>query len=641
MFQQYRQSPAETSPVDDVVAICREISSNIISTERNVSVAKMIIHRLFRNPHIDLCSILPPLIPQHYQDSPYAHIQSLINGNSLFFETVLEDDQLCTDLWDSILNQCDVSAAPTDPAKDSVLFSAVSQYVTRMLPCDESTSTSMSVPHPPKTTHQTIRTPLQLFRADSPLVNRISIEDRSQMMSVSNVSFQPRLVQNFCSFITKSCTTAQFTNANKLLLIRFLLKQFHVFCQFNTGDPEVDNWKLDLMTSAPFKWPLFDFFKSSITQVPTSTVFRDIIMCWLTYARPWRYHNMSDPSDFPPAAKYRQFFEQNVEFYEIILGKIIKRFSAFEMGEELIPSLRAVIEFSWKEPQTLLLRHIQLDIQPHCLELLKHMQVVVRLHKATIRQEQEAHSGFWNMLFHSGESMKAQSCQRICNDLLALMKDSDSYVGTHLVQEMDVTDVPPGTSNQTFNGSTEKCTSLLNETPKSGLGIPDHFIDAPSNHMLLTPIGQRQVLNRERRFDFSKCAKDDPKGPIRSYELGLAVRFTTALAQKLNEFSLVKSIGSHYSERTVIGSIVRKVMYPPVPNPDPNATVPAYSARIVRSPPLLRLRYFASYQSIFLIIWFMMAMNYGFVFALVSIILIALFITTVCLVELDSGSSSL
>ncbi|CAL2029059.1 unnamed protein product [Caenorhabditis brenneri] len=633
MFQQ-RQPPFEAPPVDDVISICREISSNIISPEKNVSVSRMIIHKIFKNPHIDLCSILPPLLPQQYQDSPYCHINNLINGNSLFFETVLEDDQLCTDLWESILHQCEVSCAPTDPAKDSILFSAVSQYVTRMLPCDETISTSISVPRSPKITHQTIRTPLQVFRADSPLVNRISIEDRSQMMSVSNFSFQPRLVQNFCSFVTKSCTTAQFTNANKLLLIRFLLKQFHVFCQFSTGDVDVDNWKLDLMAEAPFKWPLFEFFKSSISQVPTTTVFRDITMCWLTYARPWRYHNMANQSDFAPSAKYRNFFEKNLEFYEVILGKILKKFSAFEMCEELIASLRAVLEFAWKEPHTLLLRHIQLDMQHHSLELLKQMQVVVKMHKSIIENEEKEHSGFWNSLFWSADSDKLQSSRRLVNELVSLLKDSDSYVGTHFMSEIE-TPPPKETMNQTFRGD-KLLASLLNETPKSGLGIPDHYVDGPSNHMLLTPIGQKQVLNRERRFDFSKCTKDDPKAPVRSYELGAAVRLATNLAQKMNEFSFVKLIGDHYSEQSVVGAVARKIMYPPVPNPDPKAIVPAYSARIVRSPPLLRLRFFASYQSMFFIIWLFLAMKYGFTFTLVSFLCIGLILTVFLLAEQDS-----
>uniref|UniRef100_A0A1I7UXY3 NR LBD domain-containing protein n=2 Tax=Caenorhabditis tropicalis TaxID=1561998 RepID=A0A1I7UXY3_9PELO len=480
---------------------------------------------------------------------------------------------------------------PTDPAKDSILFSAVSQYVTRMLPCDETTSTSIAVPRSPKTTHQTIRTPLQLFRADSPLVNRISIEDRSQIMSVSNVNFQPRLVQNFCSFVAKSCTTAQFTNANKLLLIRFLLKQFHVFCQFNTGDVDVDNWKLDLMTAAPFKMQLYEFFKSSISQVPTATVFRDIIMCWLTYSRPWRYHNMSNPSDFAPAAKYRHFFEKNVEFYEVILGKIIKRFSAFEMCEELIASLRAVIEFAWKEPQTLLLRHIQLDIQPHSFELLEQMQVVVKRHRNLIKAEEKENSGFWNSLFGSGESLRLQSSRRVVSELIALMKDSDSYMGTRLMSDIDVSGTEHGASNLNITNANDRtCATVLNETPKSSLGIPDHYVDHMSNHMLLTPNGQRQVLNREKRFDYSKCIKDDPKAPVRSYELAFAVRIMTALALKMNQLAFVRTVGEHYSERSVVGAIARKIMYPPVPNLDPNATVPAYSARIIRSPPLLRLR---------------------------------------------------
>ncbi|EGT32863.1 hypothetical protein CAEBREN_13516 [Caenorhabditis brenneri] len=488
--------------------------------------------KIFKNPHIDLCSILPPLLPQQYQDSPYCHINNLINGNSLFFETVLEDDQLCTDLWESILHQCEVSCAPTDPAKDSILFSAVSQYVTRMLPCDETISTSISVPRSPKITHQTIRTPLQVFRADSPLVNRISI------------------------------------------------------------------------------------------------------VCWLTYARPWRYHNMASQSDFAPSAKYRNFFEKNLEFYEVILGKILKKFSAFEMCEELIASLRAVLEFAWKEPHTLLLRHIQLDMQPHSLELLKQMQVVVKMHKSIIENEEKEHSGFWNSLFGSADSDKLQSSRRLVNELVLLLKDSDSYVGTHFMSEIE-TPPPKETMNQTSRGD-KLLASLLNETPKSGLGIPDHYVDVPSNHMLLTPIGQKQVLNRERRFDFSKCTKDDPKAPVRSYELGAAVRLATNLAQKLNEFSFVKLIGDHYSEQSVVGAVARKIMYPPVPNPDPKAIVPAYSARIVRSPPLLRLRFFASYQSMFFIIWLFLAMKYGFTFTLVSFLCIGLILTVFLLAEQDS-----
>ena len=179
-----------------------------------------------------------------------------------------------------------------------------------MLPCDESASTSMSVPRSPKTIHQTIRTPLQLFRADSPLVNRISIGTVSEFFAVLNSHYSrgsesnyvgdkrqfpaatsSKLLQFYCqnvrngsihqcksiaaysvfSEIPKNCI------ANFEYIFRFLLKQFHVFCQHSTGDTEVDSWKLDLMAAAPFKWPLLDFFKSSISQVPTSTVFRDIM----------------------------------------------------------------------------------------------------------------------------------------------------------------------------------------------------------------------------------------------------------------------------------------------------------------------------------------------------------------------------
>uniref|UniRef100_A0A8R1DFF4 Uncharacterized protein n=1 Tax=Caenorhabditis japonica TaxID=281687 RepID=A0A8R1DFF4_CAEJA len=628
--------------MNDVIAICREINSTIISTEKNPGVARMIMHKLFKNNHIDLCSILPPPYAQQYQESPYYQVHTLISATSVFFETILEDDQLCSELWDCILYQCEVSMAPPEPAKDSILFTVLSQYVTRILPCDENVApaSSIRVAHTPKTTQQTIRTPLQLFRANSPLVNRISIEERShQMMSSPNVSFQPRLVQNFCNFVAKACTTAQFTNTNKLLLIRYLLKQFHVFCQFSTGDPDVDAWKLDLMADAPFKWQLFEFFKSCVSQVPSTTVFKDITMCWLTYCRPWRYHNMSDPTDLSSATKYRSFFERNVEFYEVILGKLIKRFAAFEMCEELIGTMRAIVEFAWKEPQTLLLRHVALDIQPHVHELLQQMQKVVRMHRAAIRKEQEENSGFWNSLFSGGPSQKTVSSRKLIADLLSLMKDSDSYIGTHLMHEMEE-NASMDDANHTKIQNGGLCTSLLQETPKSALGIPDFYIEPHSNHMLLTPSGKQQVINREKRFDYSKCTKDDAKAPARSHEIGIAVRLLTAVAQKLNEIPLVEQFGKKYSDNGLTGALARRLMYPPVPNLDPNATVPAYSARIYRTPPILRLRYFASYQSLFFTIWLLFAIKYGFTFTLVSLILFGLFVTVLIFANIEANTAT-
>lgn len=98
---------------------------------------------------------------------------------------------------------------------------------------------------------------------------------------------------------------------------------------------------------------------------------------------------MGNAADYAMASKYYSFFEKNFEFYEVILGKIIKRFSAFEMCEELVPCMRSIVEFAWREPQTLLLRHIQLDIQAHAHGLLRQMQLVVRAHRAAIRKEEE------------------------------------------------------------------------------------------------------------------------------------------------------------------------------------------------------------------------------------------------------------
>lgn len=63
----------------------------------------------------------------------------------------------------------------------------------------------------------------------------------------------------------------------------------------------------------------------------------------------------------------------------------------------------------------------------------------------------QEHSGFWNSLFYSGDSARTQSSRRLVSELLTLMKDSDSYVGTHFMPEMEDSVLANRTGNETFH----------------------------------------------------------------------------------------------------------------------------------------------------------------------------------------------
>ncbi|CAI5439094.1 unnamed protein product [Caenorhabditis angaria] len=609
----------QQNPQDDLLTLCKELATSFQSSGKHQQTARNIIQKIVRNRNFDLCSITPPVFVGANSDLHLFNvIYELIYAYSPFFNTVIEDSQLVDELWEALIWQIENSRMNTQIVRESVLLNVIATYITRLLPCDEIVpQMSMRSPNTSKT-HQIIQTPLQLFKPTSPLVNRMNIDDRTELVSTSNANFQPRHVNYFNLLINKICTTDVYPNANRFLLLRYLLKQFHVFCLHETVDEYVDSVKNQMMCDPPFSPALFQFFVNSLNHCPTVSLFKDICMCWLTYCRPWRYlqtlpnTSANFPQDYSLVSRFLPFVRKNFDYYRFLLGKIIKKFSSFDVNLELISSMRGIIEFSWKDPQFVLLKNVQLNIEPHVVELLEHMKTELISRKNAVKMEMAStSSSFLDSFFGTGISEKSDESVKIIKEIETMIGDCDKYLGTKIL-----TNVGENLAKNETNRSeimNEDVNRISMDTPKSSL-LPDHFIDQKTNQMILTPRGQKQVLTGERRFDPSKYIKSSAYSLVSKNESEILVRAMTWLAEKSTNIPGVSTLADNYNCQNLLGLIARVVMYPPVPNLDPKAAAPCYSPRVRRTPPLLRLRIFANFFVISLIFYLILAQHFGLVF---------------------------
>uniref|UniRef100_A0A1I7XEH7 Pecanex-like protein n=1 Tax=Heterorhabditis bacteriophora TaxID=37862 RepID=A0A1I7XEH7_HETBA len=221
---------------DNLLTICHELSAqDLRHSEKSVGFAKLVIQKLFRDSNVDLCSIMQPT--NNSSDHPFNLVHNLIHSKSSFFETILDaDDSLSNELWTAIAEQADRTHQPVVQSTDSVMMQCVSYYVTRLLPID---ATPIQLMRPCGGQSQRMRTPLDLFMPNSPILNRIKFDSPDFFSS----SLHPRHLTIFCNFVSALCSTDQFPSANRLMILRYLLKQFHVFCLHEGSDPDLASIK--------------------------------------------------------------------------------------------------------------------------------------------------------------------------------------------------------------------------------------------------------------------------------------------------------------------------------------------------------------------------------------------------------------
>uniref|UniRef100_A0A7I4XZJ4 TLDc domain-containing protein n=1 Tax=Haemonchus contortus TaxID=6289 RepID=A0A7I4XZJ4_HAECO len=605
---------------DGVIGVCRMLMNKEkeMSPSRHSSTyARLVIEKLFQNRSIDLCGIMPANGGIQAAQHPFHLVHEIIHSRSLFFETILEaDDGLSNELWLAICQQADLSFQPTIQSADSVLMQTVSFYVTRLLPTEPTPPSVGRVPLVTEIGHRK-HTPLDLFLPTSPVLNSIKLESQEFFSS----SLHPRHLTIFCNFVSILCTTSDFPSANRLMMLRYLLKQFHVFCLYDVADQDMLAVKSSLHCRPPFSAHLYTFLYTFLEQCPTASIFKDFVQCWMTFCRPWRYADALltlSNAEFL-RGPWMPFIRVHEKFYRILLGKILRRVAVFDLNMESVKVMRAAVEFSWKEPMVSMLRELGVNARPHTRQLLETVCANVRPLKNEVNCAKLAQNqSFWDLMFGAPEPPVFREKSQVIECVEGLLSDADANMGTHFIAQV------AGPSNEATSSALPNRTPQLSETPKRAPSrlLPDHVRDPVTGLMYLTELGRRQVWSGERRFDFSMCSQLLPqwKSLAKPYEFPPLVVLLTKINEYLNRTALVSTIASEYSKDTVLGSIARTIMDPPCPNPSSPLASPVFSKTLKVTPPALRIRILANYGVLLgLFIVFLFA-RYG-IWALIPVLL--------------------
>ncbi|KAL6730305.1 hypothetical protein Aduo_001287 [Ancylostoma duodenale] len=620
---------------DPVVTVCHELlnkEKEMSPSRRNSAYARLVIEKLFRNKAIDLCALMPPTSDVQVAQHPFHLVHEIINSKSSFFETILDaDDGLSNELWVEICQQADSSPQPTQQSADSILMQTVSFYVTRLLPTE---STAPSVGRAPLVGEMGSRkhTPLDLFLPTSPLLNSMKLESPEFFSS----SLHPRHLTIFCNFVSVLCSTNDFPSANRLMMLRYLLKQFHVFCLYDIADQDMLAVKNSLHCRPPFSSHLYTFLHTFFEQCPTMSLFKDLVQCWTTFCRPWRYVDSSVPLTdiLSTRGSWMPFVRVHEKFYRILLGKILRRVAMFDLTADSARVIRVAVECSWKEPMVTLLRELGVNPRPHTRQLLETVAANIRCIKTSVAAaRQEKKQSFWDTLLGVPESPSIREKCDLINSVEGLLVDADANMGTHFVAQTAVSSDPIiGCSAANITH-----TPVLSETPKRApRQPPDHVKDPVTGLMYLTELGRRQVWSGERRFDFSTCSQFIPhwKSVPRPYEFPPLVLLLAKINEYLNQTTVVQAIAEEYSKDSVLGAIARTVMDPPCPNPTSPVSSPVFSKTLKVTPPVLRIRVLANYGVLLSIFVIFLFARYG-VWALIPVLLVSLICAIFCLAAED------
>ncbi|PAV80584.1 hypothetical protein WR25_19126 [Diploscapter pachys] len=593
------QQPVHNAEDERIYEITKQI--NAYSTPQAIpQYARMILQKLFVDPSVDLCSILP--LNRHPSPTDYSTYESvlrLIDASSPFFDAIFDSGpELYMELWHAIRTQVDRTTVQMKHAVESVLMQAVATYVLRMLPTENLPSSSLPYHQqgPSSTlTESRLTTPLRLILPTSPYLNRVNYENSPSAVSHSHspnsYAGHPKAVTMFCRLVTIVCWTKQFPSLVRLQLLRYCLKQFHVYCLYDANDKEQMSAKAELHLHAPFMESLYSFLKIALEQSPSYPVLFYIAQCWATYCRPWRY---SDRADAMNDLLWTQFAQLNEAFYRVLLGKIHKKLVTFRIDNESIKSYRLVAEFCWKSPMCDILRNLNLDVVNSTKPVLSAVfECNIKLEQR-IAEEKNKSTSIWAKVASLSETSTHPETEllKVTGQLLA---EADHSIGTSFVEEKrkamheDKRPLSPldGTINSTLWTDTF-------ETPKRGY-LPDHVTDPITGIMSLTPLGREQVLSGERSFDFSVCSQVLPRSffPPAPYEFGPLARLLDALSARISSLGIVQFLADSYSSQSTMGRLSRVLMDPPIPDPT-RVQSPYFRPYLQRYPPRLRLR--ASFQ---------------------------------------------
>ncbi|KAK6015885.1 hypothetical protein OSTOST_18640, partial [Ostertagia ostertagi] len=237
----------------------------------------------------------------------------------------------------------------------------------------------------------------------------------------------------------------------------------------------------------PFSSHLYTFLYTFLEQCPTAFIFKDLVQCWMTFCRPWRYADALmtlSNADFL-RGPWMPFIRVHEKFYRILLGKILRRVAMFDLTAESVKVIRTAVEFSWKEPMVSMLRELGVNSRPHTRQLLETVVANLRPMKIAVTYTQQAQKqSLWDIIFGAPEPPSVREQCEVIECVEGILSEADANMGTHFIAEV----TPPNADNAS---TLSNRTPQLSETPKRAPPrlLPDHVRDPVTGLMYLTELG--------------------------------------------------------------------------------------------------------------------------------------------------------
>ncbi|VDN92559.1 unnamed protein product [Brugia pahangi] len=578
---------------------CSELLPRIQNQSYTLDVyfLQSVVDRIFNDSQIDLLSVLSQS-GMNDAGNEYDQVIELIGINSVVFKLLLESkSDFFKYFMTSFCRHLERSSCilPLKIVQDSVYMRLLSDYVCFMMPVNEENTSAVTGKkiHPENAMKSSYSTPLNLFKEEA--LRRYALCPSSHSIRTLRTMIQsisPHFLTFIYILVRSYCSLSNWPTDYRLIALRFVLKEIHVFALAESEDFNFSQSKLQLQWNAPFADELFDFFLSLFTRWPPNPSFINLFDVWVTWIRPWRYCGNDLQRVMPFIRSNRRYYiELSDAFWE-------RKFSLECTGD--IENLASYICILTSPDMLEIYETLEYNLEPNVLALLNSLKndaENLRL-KVLKYEEQLAKTNWFQRTFFcleeelllSEQKKTLEALERLILNASKAMPDGDCS------ESQDVNFATKTISTNEAESTYNSSKSLSSFSPLSRKQIPDHYIDSTTKLMYLTPLGRKQVAQGTHRFDYSNCWRATPPiiSSLRSDEVWWLSRLLYRISRAINRTKFIEHLSQSYNDTTLTGFIARLLLDPEYPN----ISVPAHSSVIAFQKPCLNLRYFAYYRNL-------------------------------------------
>ncbi|TKR93651.1 hypothetical protein L596_008065 [Steinernema carpocapsae] len=359
----------------------------------------------------------------------------------------------------------------------------------------------------------------------------------------------------------------------QVFILRFVIKQFYVFLLARTSNSYDQRNKMKVLNDPPMVIEMLDFCENLFERWPMDFTFRTVMDTWVTFTRPWRYSIQYGTVPGVEVSVFRSFIERSRSVILYPIQTLAHRLQNADLcNVHVAISLSYLFELLEKANMANAFDILGYEINATKDALKKQAAagVIAVKRRDTFFQMKSDAMGWWRWFYDDTIAERQK------------LRDALGYYSK--IVGCDVPVAPP----ENFEDS------LLDSFLGTSQNLePDHRVDTSTGIKTLTPLGRKQVILGQRRFNFSEAVKTRPRilNPPQWYESETAARLTYRLCEFLNTLSMTKKLAAAYGQWTIVGIMSFLVMEPPYPRKN----IPAFSSNIGRRDASPNIRFMASY----------------------------------------------